>query len=228
MSVSKPVRQKMKFSRAAITAAVSIMAASPASAQFFLKPPDYRGAPVTGTEPGLFVPLPGARPEELRAAMVWSLRTGLNLAALQCQFQESLLTVNQYVVLLKDHKGELNSSYETLKNYFKRTNKSPGAGLAALDKYGTKVSISYSTVGGQYGFCRTASNIGRAALFTPKGKLGDLAAARLAELRKSLAPAWDQHIRRFYVSQYDGGIPVADTRCYDKKGRETKCKGKKS
>ncbi|MBB5687039.1 hypothetical protein [Sphingobium boeckii] len=224
MSFTKTVRQKMQFSRAAITLAMSFMAASPAAAQFFIKPPDYRGAPVTGTETGLFVPLPGARPEELRAAMVWSLRTGLNLAALQCQFQESLLTVNQYVVLLKDHKAELNSSYETLKNYFKRTSKSPGAGLVALDKYGTKVSISYSTVGGQYGFCRTASHIGRAALFTPKGGLGTLAAARLAELRKSLSPAWDQHIRRFYVAEYQGSVPAVDTRCYDKKGREKKCK----
>ena len=40
---------------------------APASAQFFLKSYDFRGGPVTGLEPELGMPLPGATPTEVRA-----------------------------------------------------------------------------------------------------------------------------------------------------------------
>ena len=204
--------------------ALPLTIASPASAQFFLQPPDYRGTPLVGNEPGYFLPLPNARPEELRAALVWNLRAALNLAALQCQFQESLLTVDQYSTILSDHRVELASAYATLNAYFKRQTKTPKAGLSALDIYGTKTYSSFSAVGGFYGFCQTASHIGRAALFTPKGGLANLASHRLMELRKSLAPGWDQQLRRFRVYNYTPMLPPPAPVCTDKKGRVTPCK----
>jgi hypothetical protein len=60
--------------------AAAAMAAGPASAQFFLKSHDMAGAPVTGAEPGILPPMPGATPAELTAGLVWQLRSALNVA----------------------------------------------------------------------------------------------------------------------------------------------------
>ena len=57
-------------------AAALTVAATPASAQFFLKPVDMEGARVTGEEPGVATQaLPGATPAERRAAVLWNLLT---------------------------------------------------------------------------------------------------------------------------------------------------------
>lgn len=192
-------------------------AAQPASAQIFLKSPNFAGARVTGTEPGMLLPLPGARPEELRAAMLWSMRSGLNVAALQCQFAPTLLTVNQYNYMLSDHSAELAKAYDTLHGYFKRHNKNAKAALTALDQYGTRTYSGYSTVYGQLGFCLTASRIGSAALFTPKNSLGDFAATRLMEFRNSLKPAGEQQFPRFMIYDFQARVPSLDNKCWDKK-----------
>jgi len=215
-----------RFARFFLALALPALAASasPASAQFFIKPPDFRGTPVVGNEPGLFLPLPDARPEELRAALLWNLRAGLNLAALQCQFQDSLLTVDQYSKMLNDHRVELAGAYTTLNAYFKRRAKTPRAALTMLDDYGTKTYSNFSTVAGQFGFCQTASHIGRAALFTPKGGLTNLAANRMMEFRKSVKPAWEQQFTRFRIYQYEPILPPGEPVCQDKKGRIKKCK----
>ena len=75
-----------------VAALLGAAAASPASAQFFLKSHDLSGTPVTGAEPGVLPPMPGATPDERSAALVWQLRSALNVAALQCQFAPTLLT----------------------------------------------------------------------------------------------------------------------------------------
>lgn len=167
-------------------------AATPASAQFFFKSPDLSGAPVRGDEPGIVMPLPGATPVELRAGLVWTLRAGLNVAALQCQFDDSLLTVSNYNALLKDHADELQASLDTLTKYFTRTNKTKKAGQAALDQFGTRTYSGFSTVSGQYMFCQTAGSIGRDAIYAPRGTLGSVAEMRMRELRNSLLPAGEQ------------------------------------
>lgn len=87
---------------AALAAAGFMASGSIANAQIFLKSPDFSGAPVTGSEAGVLTPLPGAKPEELHAGLIWSLRAALNVAALQCQFEPSLLTLNQYNYLIRD------------------------------------------------------------------------------------------------------------------------------
>jgi len=189
-----------------------------ASAAFFWKAPDLRGEPVTGAEPGVIIgPLTGATPEETRAALLWNLRAGLNVAALQCQFEPTLLTRNQYNAMLGNHRNELAQAYQTLSNYFKRLDKK--AGQTKLDQYGTRTYSSFSTVLGQYTFCEVASAIGREAIFTPRGQLYRVAENRMRELRKSLALAGEQQFN-FWVPPYQPLLPPWEAKCWDRR-RET-------
>lgn len=213
--------------KAAALAAFVAMAgtASPAAAQFFLKSPDFRGGPVTGAEPGIGIPLPDAKPEELRAALVWNMRAGLNVAALQCQFEPTLLTLNQYNYLISDHSQEFADAYKTLGAYFKRVNKNPKAAQTAIDQYGTRTYAGFSTVQSQLGFCQTASKVGREALFARKGQLASVASEHLRELRNSLTPAYEQQFPRFYIRGFQARVLPIDARCWDKKNnyRSNRC-----
>jgi hypothetical protein len=205
----------MALRLAAFAAAAFLgFAAAPASAALFWKAPDLRGEPVTGAEPGILIGgLPGATPAELRAALVWNLRSGLNVAALQCQFEPTLLTRDQYNTMLDNHRDELANAYEVLSNYFKRTDKKNGQ--TKLDQYGTRTYSSFSTVLGQYTFCETASAIGAEAIFTPKGQLYKVAENHMRELRKSLMLAGEQQFR-FWVPLYTPLLPPFDDRCWKK------------
>jgi len=178
----------------ALATAASLLVAAPASAQFFMKPIDLSGERVTGIEPGIVGPaLPQASPVELRAALVWNLRAALNVAALQCQFEPTLLTLTNYNAILRDHAGELKTSYATLEKYFIRvSNNNKKTGQTELDRFGTRVYSGFSTVSAQLTFCASAGSIGHQALFLKPGTLGDLAEQRMRELRKSLVPWGEQ------------------------------------
>lgn len=195
-----------------------LFAAAPASAQFFMKSANLAGERVTGAEPGMTGPaLPDASPAELRAALVWNLRAALNVAALQCQFEPTLLTLPNYNSILKDHEVELRESYGTLEKYFTRAYKNKKAGQTELDKFGTRVYSGFSTVSGQLSFCQTAAAIGHDALFLKRGDFGDLAQTRLRELRASLA-GWGEQFRGRYTLQLpQHRMPAfADKRCWKK------------
>jgi hypothetical protein len=187
----------------ALAGMATLFSAAPASAQFFLKPANLAGEPVTGAEPGMIGPaMPGASESELRAALVWNLRAALNVAALQCQFEPTLLTLNNYNAILTDHAGELKTSYGTLEKYFTRANaNNKKAGLTELDRFGTRVYSGFSTVSGQLSFCSAAASIGHDALFARKGQLGDLAQKRMRELRSSLAAWGEQQFPRKFNRQ---------------------------
>ncbi|HEV2568457.1 hypothetical protein [Sphingomonas sp.] len=186
-----------------------------ASAALFWKAPDLRSAPVTGTEPGVITgPLTGATPAEVRAALLWNLRAGLNVAALQCQFEPTLLTRNQYNAMLDNHRTELAQAYQTLTGYFTRTDKKTGQ--TKLDQYGTRTYSSFSTVLGQLTFCEAAGAIGREAIFAPKGQLYQVAERRMAELRKSLAIGGEQQFN-FWIPPYTPLLPPFANECWDKK-----------
>ncbi len=205
--------------------AAGLFAAAPASAQFFLKAPDLRGEPITGTEPGVLGPaLPGATAAELRAAMVWNLRAALNVAALQCDFEPTLMTRDNYNAILKDHHGELDESYSTLGRYFARIHKTKKASSDELDRFGTRVYSSYSTVSGQLSFCRTAGDISHDARFARPGSLGELAKARLRELRSSLA-GWGEQFRasRVVALPAHSQIPAfGDSKCWKRDVYQTR------
>lgn len=199
----------------ALSAAVGI--AGPAQAQFFLKSPDMRGAPVRGDEPGVMVPLPGATPAEMRAGLVWSMRAALNIAALQCQFEPQLLAVPSYNALLLDHKDELKQSLDLLGGYFARVKKSKPLGQRALDEYGTKIYSSFSTVGGQRTFCQTAGGIAHDALFLPRGSFYRIAENRMRELRNSLKPAGEQFFPGRLGMSYRYAMPRLEPICWTKR-----------
>ena len=194
-----------------------MLAAMPASAQFFMKGKDLTGTSVMGDEPGMGQPLPGATAAEVRAALVWNMRAALNVAALQCQFEPTLLTVSNYNAILTDHKTELKASFDTLTKYFVRTNKTAKAGQAALDTFGTRTYSGFATVAAQYNFCQTAHDIGREAIFASRGTFGKVAQRRSRELRNSLIPWGEQTFPR-YQHYVVGTFPRFDAICWSKKG----------
>lgn len=201
---------------------VAAALAAPASAQLYWESPDFSGAPITGTEPGIAIPLPGATAAELNAEVVWTMRAGLNFAALQCQFAPSLMTVSNYNELLKHHGKELAADYKLLQIYFKRTARkgaSQAAINAAFDSFNTRTYSSFSSVFAQIGFCQTASRIGTTALMTPKGKLRLVAHDRLSELRNSLKPAADRiYTSPRYIQFVMPNVPALSASCFDKRG----------
>ncbi|MBA2935874.1 hypothetical protein HZF05_17475 [Sphingomonas sp. CGMCC 1.13654] len=216
----------MKFASRRVSVAllgISGLLSAPASAQLYWKSPDFRGLPVTGTEPGIVIPLPGATSQEVNAELVWTLRAGLNFAALQCQFAPSLMTVANYNQLLTHHSKELATDYKLLQGYFKRTagkGATQNAINAAFDSFNTRSYSSFSTVYAQRGFCQTASSIGQSALMEPKGSLQITAHARLRELRNSLQYVGDIDARKAPPIQLaiDPQVPAFPPTCFDRRG----------
>ena len=186
----------------------------PASAQFYLQPYDFT-LNKPDFEAGLA--MPGATEAERRAALTWNMRAALNVAALQCQFEPTLLTVTNYNAILLDHKDELKKAFDTVAAYYARTAKTKREGQTALDQFGTRTYASYATVSAQFGFCQTASSIGRDALFIAPGKLSDVAVQRMGELRNSLIPYGEQRFPR-YIGRDFASLPRLDVICWDKKG----------
>jgi hypothetical protein len=204
----------------ALAGGAGLFLSAPASAQFFLKPANLAGERVTGEEPGMTGPaLPGATADELRAALAWNLRAALNVAALQCQFEPTLLSVDNYNSLIKDHAIELRDSYATLEKYFARVYKNKKQGQLELDKYGTRIYSGFSTVQGQLSFCQTAAAIGHDAVFVKPGKFTELAQERMKELRTSLQPWGDQYRPSGYVVTGMGSVrfpPFGNDKCWKK------------
>lgn len=207
-----------------IALAGAAAASAPAPAFLFWTAPQFQSGQVAGDEAGIVLPLPDARPAEVRANLLWAMRAGLNVAALQCQFAPALMTVGNYNAMLRQHSAELQAAYTTVSGYFKRTGGKNWQTL--LDQYTTRTYNSFSTMHAQLTFCETAAAIGRDTLNKPRGKLGAIALARMREFRNSLIPAGDD---AFSVrTQLVGGVGPSDLgapQCTDRKGRPKPCKG---
>lgn len=200
-----------------VATAAMLAATSPASAQFFFKPHDMSGPPAHGDEPGS-LQLPGATEDELRANLVWNLRSALNVAALQCQFEPTLMTLENYNIILANHKDELGRSYAVLAKYFTRTAPNAKAGQTALDQFGTRTYSGFTTVGAQYGFCQTAGEVGTAAAYAPRGELYKVAIAQMNTLRNSLIPWGEERFRRPAYVDVRYSAPRFDAICWNKNG----------
>jgi hypothetical protein len=215
-------RPRRWLAAATLLVAMGGLDAASASAWLFWQKPSFAGAPVEGTEPGIILPLPGATPQELKAGLLWNMRAGLNVAALQCEFSPALMTRINYNDIIKHHAAELNDAYQTLGNYFKRT---AGKNAAKnFDQYTTRTYNGFSTMYAQTGFCDTAASIGREAVARPKGSLYLTARGRLREFRNSLVPTGDQlFATRPQIAAR--AIPPFDKKCWDKKDRfrDNKC-----
>jgi hypothetical protein len=208
---------RLRAAAHAATLIAAIGSGAPAGAQLFITQPDFRPGPIEPSDPLVGVPLPGATPAENRASILWNLRAGLNVAALQCQFSPFLRAVPNYNGILAHHSVELAAAYTALNNYFKRV-QGPVKGQKAFDDYSTVTYNQWSTLQAQMGFCHTASNIEKSALATPKGDLITLALKRMRELRNSLVPAYEANLVRFNpYSIRVGAVPSMDPTCWDKK-----------
>jgi hypothetical protein len=135
-------------------------------------------------------PLPGMTVKEARADKVWALRSGLNVAALQCQFSPFLATVPTYNAILRQHSDEMSEAFKTMTSYFVRT-KGKG-GQRAFDSYATRSNQSWASFDGQVSFCNTAAMVGRKSLAIPKGQFGEFAETELPALRTSVDTKQDQ------------------------------------
>jgi len=166
---------------ATVTRPVAAPAPAPAAPQVAAPPAPRSGAMTPQT-----IQLRPMTPSETEANAVWSLRAGLNVAALQCQFSAYLATVRTYNDLLKHHSAELAAAQATMIAHFKRYDKARA--LNSFDQYSTKIYNSYSTLDAQYAFCNAASAAGRGTLLLSKGMLGRYAIAQTPVVRASLAP----------------------------------------
>jgi hypothetical protein len=209
------IRMKTGFIAAAAASAAALTAA-PAPAQLFLSTPDIRSAPIEPSDPLVGLPMPGATAAEYRANVIWNLRAGLNVAALQCQFSDYLRAVPNYNGLLAHHSAEFAAAYTALNNYYKRT---LGAkGQKAFDDYSTMTYNGWSAAQAQQIFCQTATNVTKSALAAPKGQLFAVAQARLREMRNALVPAYEPRMAyRPYLIRLEP-LPSMAAACYSKKG----------
>lgn len=182
--------------RAGVCALVATLAAGsqPAAAQLFLNPLDFRRGPIDSNDPLVGIPIPGATQAEYRASLLWNLRSGLNVAALQCQFSPYLRAVPNYNALLAHHSRELANAYTALNGYFRRVHGAQAA--RRFDDYSTATYNNFSTLQAQMGFCQTATNIAKEALARPRGELHQIASSRMRELRNSLVPVVDRPVTR--------------------------------
>jgi len=200
-------------------------AVAPGNAYLYWSKLPLAGAPATGDDPAVVRPLPKATDKELQANLVWTMRAGLNVAALQCQFAPSLHTVDNYNNMLRQHGVELQSTYATLSAYFKRVQ--PKTWQTALDQYTTRTYNSFSTLNAQMSFCEVAAEIGRETRERKHGELGAIASNRLREFRNSLTPVGDASFGMAQVAlAVTAPDDLDDIPCYDKKGRLKPCKKK--
>jgi hypothetical protein len=186
-----------------------------ASAYLYWSQPRLAGAPVRGDEPGIGVAMPGATPVELKAHLLWNMRSGLNVAALQCQFSPVLRTVPHYNNMLNQHGKELTAAYTALSGYFKRTG-GKKTWQTELDQYTTRTYNGFSTMHAQLSFCETAASIGREAIARPKGELYKTAEERMREFRNSLVPIGDAALAPRPLAAVRI-IPPLDPQCWDRK-----------
>lgn len=193
----------------------------PAAAQLYWKPADLSGAPLVAYEEGMGAPLPGANATEQNAAIIWNMRAGLNAAALQCGFEPSFRTLENYNAILSDHNAELTASFNTLSAYFKRVNDTPAASQKAFDTFGTRTYSGFSTVQAQYDFCTAAGKVGRIALFTPRGSFATMAREHLRELRNGLKQSGEQQFPGARTRQLK--LPSFADKCWKKGVYQSSC-----
>jgi hypothetical protein len=203
-----------------MAALLAVAQAAPASAYLFWVTPSFTGTPVKGDEPGLGLDMPKATPAELKAHMLWNMRAGLNVAALQCQFSPILQTVPNYNNLLRKDTAELNAAYKTLGDYFKRVKGKTWQ--KEMDNYTTRTYNGFSTMHAQLGFCETAAAIGRDARKLNRGQLTQLAIDRMREFRNSLVPKGDMiHAQRYIYVPIT--LPRIDAACWKKEKMRPEC-----
>jgi hypothetical protein len=202
---------------------LALLTAMPARAEIFWGRPPVENGVLTGPTTGYGFPLPGANPAEQKAWLIWNLRSGLNVAALQCGRHPMLFTESNYNAMLTNHGAELDGAFKTLTAYFKRVNKTTAAGQKALDSFGTRTYSSFSAVSGIQIFCTIAGDVGGAARFTPRASLNTLASERLTSLFSAVKSTRGEQAIRRASTLFTPRLPNLDDRCWKKTKYNPKC-----
>ncbi|AEI38557.1 MAG: hypothetical protein ABF461_05950 [Zymomonas mobilis subsp. pomaceae] len=186
----------------------------------FWSPHNFSGKPVKDNDPSIVIPLVRATAAEERANLVWTLRAGLNVAALQCQFSPILESAQNYNQILSSHKRELAVAYTQLGAYFRRT----GGRFwqTKFDQHSTQTYNHFSTLQAQLSFCDTASSIATEAITHPRGQLYLLAEKRMQEFKNSLVPVRDV-LAPTMPATASLPLPPFNTECWDKTRLVRKC-----
>lgn len=205
-----------------VLAAIAFALPGTAQAQIFWKSPDFSAPPLLALDPSFDVPMAGITPAETDAVILWNLRSALNIAALQCQFEPLLRTVPSYNAMLFNHRDELSRAYDVMTGYFKRTKKA--AAMSAMDQFATRTISRYSTVFGQLGFCETAGRVGHESKFVAPGGLAAYARINVPKLRKALKPGGEMQFTRTIFPRPLTRLPKPDAACWHKKkGYKAEC-----
>ncbi len=106
---------------------------------------------------------------ESRDHTLWKLRSALNVAALQCQFDPSLKAIDNYKQFLNSHKVVLEEARSALTSRM---------GINAFDHYSTQQVNNFSSVDDQLVFCNKA-----AVAATEANAAGDSDLIKIAESR---------------------------------------------
>ncbi|MCI4591597.1 hypothetical protein MOK15_16050 [Sphingobium sp. BYY-5] len=220
------MKVRLPSRRALLSLAIAVaapFAAQPAAAQFYWSPPDMSAPPLTDEAATTALGLPGATAAEVKAGLAWNMRAALNVAALQCQFEPTLLTVGNYNAMIAHHDAELDAAQATLLGYFQRTVGKGKPGQSASDMYNTRIYSGYSTVQAQKGFCQEAAEVGRQAIFADRGTLNEVGRTGLASIKKSLVLAGEQ----FYGTpgyDYAVALPSFAPKCWKKGVLQPACR----
>ena len=110
-----------------------------------------------------------------------------------------------------------------LLGYFERMAGKGKPGQAASDQYGTRIYSGYSTVQAQRGFCESAADVGRKAIFPPRGTMHEVARANLPAIKRSLNYAGDQ-VYGEPGKGYTLALPSFDQKCWNKGVLTPACK----
>lgn len=116
--------------------------------------------------------------DEARAEAVWKLRAGLNVAALQCQYDPALNMVDNYNQFLKLQKPSLDAARNKFEGYYKR--RYGGGWAAQFDRTNTKLYNGFSATHTQVAFCTKMAEIG--PLANKSTVLDDFAMASMPDI----------------------------------------------
>ena len=194
------------------------LSAAPAHAQLFFDPPPMTDLRVSGGEPGMVEPLPGAPPMEImQAGLLWNFRGGMNVAALTCGNYALLHTSQGYATLLRRHGEELTDAHDRLEAWFIAQAGERRLGQRDFDRWNTRVYNGFATLRAKRRFCHVANRIAIDIIYPPEESALFLAQRRMAALREGLIPAGD---RQFVVGRHDLAVPKL---CPAKKNRLVRC-----
>ncbi len=111
---------------------------------------------------------------ESREHTLWKLRSALNVAALQCQFDPSLKLIENYKLFLNSHKIILDEARSAL---------TARMGINAFDHYSTQQVNNFSSVDDQVIFCGKAAAAAAEANAAADSDLIKIAETRVPEMQ---------------------------------------------